>query len=800
MAEHQIDRRAELDAPAGCDRRNAVAFLLTGVGCSAVVAVVLFLSVFGEFGFGDDDGYVMLSVRVYLQGAALYRELYTQYGPLFFQWHAVLHRLLGISLDHDSTRLLTVAASVLISFLGALAVWVRTRSIAAAAVTQLGAGAVLIGFREGPGHPQELVMLFSTAALLGVAASASLVRQAMITGICTAALLLIKVNAGVFLGIGVVYAALALTPLLSQLCGRSRPPSATGWTRLLGLLIALGLLVLPAALMQGLIGHGQVFRFIILEMFALLFLLVRFAYTATIGCSIVTAGVTYGVSVGFVLAVLLLLTVGEGVTPGELVRGVLLDPAKFPGQFFKLFWIRNGDLFLPLAASGVLLGVSRGGRERRELVEWVRLGAAAAFFGSLPLLVADSINFTQNFIRPVLCTAAAFAWVLVPFDAAEESPAKRFASRFLGLYPVIFLLYVYPVAGTQLSLALLPFVVLCGVVLGERGGAFRRTLASARRAVCMLGAAAGAPLSVYLISHLHSAYRTAVPLDLPGAQLLRSPERDVAVYRFLVANLSAHVRSFYSLPGLNSLYFWTAIEPPNAMNSTNWMALWSDAQQQEVRAALEREEDRGAVWNDYITRFWMSGPIRSGPLTAALNALPAAASVRRYELRMRELPRLEELRYFATVLPGETLYRRFPDSSGERFVAVEYGAWITGRIVETEVARIGEKGAEPPAPVKARVLADQLRAGGGRWALLAAPASIPWLDDSSDPSTQESGESMVVVRLFTGGAGPPVSIPVARMVAPALDEQRQSLAGALLAPLVARSGLPGTPAEGNAAP
>ena len=71
---------------------------------------------FSHFAFFDDEGYILLSARSYLEHGHLYTDVYSQYGPSFYVSIDGLHRLTGLAVDNFA-RLLT------------LVLWLRLRRL-----------------------------------------------------------------------------------------------------------------------------------------------------------------------------------------------------------------------------------------------------------------------------------------------------------------------------------------------------------------------------------------------------------------------------------------------------------------------------------------------------------------------------------------------------------------------------------------------------------------------------------------------------------------------------------------------
>ena len=125
----------------------------------AVAGVYAFSFAFSQFPFYDDEGFLMITVRGYLDGHPLYDGIFTGYGPLYYLYKWIVHASAALPLTHDVTRILCVihwlAAAAILAVAGGL----MTRSAALAFFIFMQATVHLNGLAREPGHPQEVVIL-----------------------------------------------------------------------------------------------------------------------------------------------------------------------------------------------------------------------------------------------------------------------------------------------------------------------------------------------------------------------------------------------------------------------------------------------------------------------------------------------------------------------------------------------------------------------------------------------------------------------------------------------------------------
>ena len=150
-----------------------------------------------------------------MPGEPLYDETYTQYGPAFFALHSAFHRVTGLPITHDVTRLKTLLIWLAVASMCGMTVRRVTDSWMAALVGSLAAFLHLDRLCLEPGHPQEfcvlaiaLIMLMGTRLGHNKASYWPCVGTGVVVGIT----LMTKLNVGVFLLTAIMLTLLILGP------------------------------------------------------------------------------------------------------------------------------------------------------------------------------------------------------------------------------------------------------------------------------------------------------------------------------------------------------------------------------------------------------------------------------------------------------------------------------------------------------------------------------------------------------------------------------------------------------------
>ena len=143
---------------------------------------------------------MMASVKQYLDGLKLYDQFWSGYGPVYYFYNWLLRSSTGTSVTHDVVRISSLLPWLVTPLVCAWIILRVTDSLVLATLAHLLTLYSLAFFASEPGHPQELCILL----LVCFVASGTLIGQrrhlpgTILLGALPAALLLIKVNIGIF--------------------------------------------------------------------------------------------------------------------------------------------------------------------------------------------------------------------------------------------------------------------------------------------------------------------------------------------------------------------------------------------------------------------------------------------------------------------------------------------------------------------------------------------------------------------------------------------------------------------------
>jgi hypothetical protein len=512
-----------------------------------MVAALAFGQLFTTFAAFDDEGYFFQLYRHFLSGSVLYDQLTSIYGPMTFFCAAVVACFHPGSVTHDVFRWATLPFWVLIAFLLAAVVWWWTGKSGPSLIAFMLIGYRLKNLAMGIAHPQ-LWIIVALAMLLALGLDwvwrPRENMRALWAGILLGAVLLFKINIGIFLCVGM---ALAIG---LHMKGRTR-------------IVFCGLPLLASAVF----GIGVLFAtpFRSEVYFALAYLA---SLAATVGLAIRQAALPAPRPAALVwliagacgcVCLVVVVTLAMGTTLSSLISDLVLFPAGFATTVHAQFREPAGkrSLLLYAAAGVAALAYWRPSRFVRERADWI---------GILKFAVGSALVCVFWYLdRTALTASLLFVWLLV---AGRRPGEPGYSNRLLlAVLSPLFSLQLYPVAGSQVDWAgLLPMTAAAilmadGIDCLQRAGiASTLRLAPAARGITALIA-----LLLFAFTGVDAArslaeWRRNPSLDVAGAHWLHLPPTDDARLRTIVAAIRRNCQEVLTVPRMPSFSLWSEVQ------------------------------------------------------------------------------------------------------------------------------------------------------------------------------------------------------------------------------------------------
>ncbi len=582
---------------------------------AATIAAYFYL--FTQFAPYDDEGTVLVALKAFVGGETLYRDVYTPFGPFYYELFGGFFKLTGLDVSTDASRTIVMVVWVASSLLFGLAVQRLTGRVALGVTAMLVAFSVVFILSQEPMHAQVLAVLLLSAFTF-LASASDTRRVAWAGGACgalLAALVLTKINLGVYAVAAVVFAAvLTVEPLHRRRWLR--------WPVIIAFL-ALPFVATARDLSGELVRHFAVLELLAVTAIAVASWSLRQAPAESGGQArmmrwLLSAAAGFGVAF---LAVLLGIF-ATGSTPADVYDGVItqamrirdVNPAPLGSAAAAIDWG-----IAAIAAAALVCWFRWRGDAESALWSGVLRGAAGlAIWFSITQSAPLSLGPAPGNVDAL---AMVLAWVaVIPPAGVVEPIQKRFLRALLPTLAVAEVLQVYPVAGSQMRIAAVMFVAVGGICLADSLTSFRawssaRGTASLERfgavasvAIVALGAKFAVDGVVLPAITKGLVYREEKALPFPGATSLRLPVTEAEAYERVVDLLQRNrCTGFIGYPNIDSLYLWSEIDPPRPYAPSAWMLALDEDLQQRILRQLRASPRPCVVRNEYVAGAWLAG-------------------------------------------------------------------------------------------------------------------------------------------------------------------------------------------------
>ncbi len=584
-----------LQNKAGFHFGNSILATVTSLVVVAIVIRYMYVSMFFGFRPYDDEGLVSFCLKNYCNGAVLYDELLTQYGPTFFLLLSGLHSALAWQVSHDSMRSL----SLIFWFGGScgltFATFRITRSLQLAITAFVTIALTSQVIANEPGHPQGLLFLISSLIVLLQTMKRNLTTAIglafLVATACT-----IKLNVGGLLLLSVVW------PAIECMKGHRR--------RLLQGAFRCILLSVPFLLMRPLLAHSAYLLFTVLTT-ALIAILSHFfaRETRLPNCSVRWTALFLIASTSFGLSALLI-PLTRGTSLAGLWYGLVGQHLSMASEFFVappqigiIHIILSGTAMLLMVSFPSFLSAIR--EEGPKIPNGLRL---------IKLLLGLTVILSPFLFETTAIYSIALCLCVLPRKTAMPEDAESIRVRY-SLLSMTFLLMlqIYPVAGSQLGMAFVSAIPLGCIIVKDAIGESLLTKSPPQLSISLtwqhqlLTVLTAIVLCLFSMEYIskEKMYRNAAqPVHLLGASRLRMDEAKLSQLETICINAQAQGDELFTIPGLYSFHLWTGLACPTLLNQTNWPMALNEDEQRVVTTTIASTDNLTIIKSDKVLNFW----------------------------------------------------------------------------------------------------------------------------------------------------------------------------------------------------
>jgi hypothetical protein len=601
---------------------------VAAIGLYSIVAmgaaVAAYFALFTQFAPYDDEGTLLVTLKAFAHGGTLYSDIYSPFGPFYYELFGGLFSLSGVEVSTDVSRSIVLVLWVGTSLLYGLAAQRLSGRLMLGVAGMIAAFGSLYALANEPMHAQILcVLLLAAFTLLAVVGpTRRVVWAGAAGGALLAALVLTKLNLGVFaVAAAVLAAVLTIEPLQRR--------------RWLRWPVIAAFVALPILLTARDLSLGWVRNLMVLEVLAMTAIVIA-AWPSRprpgeddrgAGRWLLAAAAGFALAFAAIVAAIVL----NGSSPADIYDGMVTEAMRvrdvnmteFPQPGAAVDWA-----LAAVAAAALCVRLRPGGD-----------GAPSIWPGLLRAAAGVTIWFTVARIAPFALSPSAgnpdslpiaLAWVAaIPPAGAVEAPYRRFVRVLLPALAVAETLQVYPVAGSQMSIAAVTFVPVGALCLGDALTSLRAwSEARGGRALERLGIVTGI-VSVALAAQFALdaiarpaasgavVYHDQKALPFAGAGQLRLAPEEVEAYARLVDLLHRHrCTDFIGYPNIDSFYIWSGIDAPPPQAPGAWVKALDSERQQRIVDELRASPRPCAIRSDTRAENWLRGaPPPDRPLT-----------------------------------------------------------------------------------------------------------------------------------------------------------------------------------------
>ena len=551
--------------------------------------------VFTGFSFWDDEGSMLASVKQYIDGLKLYDQFWSGYGPVYYFYNWLLRSSTGTPVTHDVVRISSLLPWLATALVCAWIILRVTDSLVLATLSHLLTLYSLQFFAFEPGHPQELCIFL----LVCFVASGTLIGQrrhllaTVLLGALPAALLLIKVNIGIF---AILAAGLSL----------SFHVRGNWLSKIFGASFVAASLFLPFALMRHQLADAQALVYCVLLIASVGALsLILFRSNRTISITSRDSGI---VVISFVLtfAAIVLVTTAQGSSPRSMLDRLVLNHVRISvgGLWYVPVSLSTKWLYWTLSGLATAGWVTFSRKNKGNLSSKYLFPIKLLFgLGVIAALFATNRSQTLAFATP-------FCWLLLyPLPENGATPLV-FWRTLLCTTAVIQTLCAYPVAGSQVLFIRVLLLVVGVICIDDFWLWFAAKYDFGLRQPRLLRVAGSVALFCLVLEYAYIAYvqresYDSLPaLNLAGASRIHLNEQQARDYQWLTRSSVNYCDILIGLPNIPSLNFWAGMNPPGRLNIDAWMLVLSDQEQLAIELELSKHPKACAIYNPEILAFW----------------------------------------------------------------------------------------------------------------------------------------------------------------------------------------------------